>query len=332
MNKTLSKILGGLYGQALGDAWAMPAHLHPDDTWEAYNGWIETFEEPPAGHPAHDGLPAGRITDDTEQAFAIAEVMIEEKQVTPEGVAKAIILWYDRVNGDTNPYVGPSTRRAVLALKAGKDIMTTGSFGDTDGAAMRISPIGLIHPGDVEGAILDAYRSCIPTHRTGVAISGAAAVAASIAVAMQENSTLDEIIEAGIAAGEEGRKLGNRWMGASIPKRIKIAVDIARSDSPIRDRIQELYDIIGTGLAMSEAVPAAYGALVLGEGDPKQTAIYAAAMSGDADTVAAMACAIAGAWKGVEVFEQEIIDTLKKVNPELDFETTAQGLFELIKA
>ncbi len=33
-----NKILGCLYGQALGDAFAMPAHVHPDDTLRAF-GW-----------------------------------------------------------------------------------------------------------------------------------------------------------------------------------------------------------------------------------------------------------------------------------------------------
>ena len=39
----LNKILGGLFGQALGDAWAMPALLNPQDTWEYFGGWIEEF-------------------------------------------------------------------------------------------------------------------------------------------------------------------------------------------------------------------------------------------------------------------------------------------------
>ena len=42
-----------------------------------------------------------------------------------------------------------------------------------------------------------------------------------------------------------------------------------------------------------------------------------------------MACAIAGAWKGASAFDQDIVDTLKRVNPDLDFEGVASGLFEL---
>ena len=80
---------------------------------------------------------------------------------------------------------------------------------------------------------------------------------------------------------------------------------------------------------MPESVPSAFGVFVLAEGDPKQAAIYAAALSGDADTIGAMACAIAGAWKGIEAFDQEIIQVLNQSNQELDFNHVAHGLTEL---
>jgi ADP-ribosylglycohydrolase len=319
-------ILGGLYGQALGDAWAMPAMLHPDDTWKMYGGWITEFLPAPDEHEFHHGLPAGRITDDTEQAVALAESIIKDGKVSVEGAARAIIAWYDRVGGDTCQYVGPSTRRAVQAIKAGADLTTSGRFGDTNGSAMRVSPVGLIHPEQVEAAVADAALSCVPTHNTDVAISGAAAIAGAIAAAMKPGIKLEDVVQAGIWAAELGRQHGHRWIGASVPKRIALAYEIATNRKPERDRIQELYDLVGTGLPLTESVPAAFGVLVMADGDPKQTAIYAAALSGDADTIGAMACAIAGAWKGASAFAPEIIATLKEANPEVDFEGLAHGL------
>jgi ADP-ribosylglycohydrolase len=76
-------------------------------------------------------------------------------------------------------------------------------------------------------------------------------------------------------------------------------------------------------------VGSAFGVLVMADGDPRQTAIYAAALSGDADTVGAMACAIAGAWKGAGAFDKSITDTLRKANPGYDFDQVAQGLLTL---
>ena len=326
------KILGGLYGQALGDAWCMPALLTPEDTWERYGGWIDKFLPGPKDHPVHAGLPAGRVTDDTEQAFALAEAIIEEGRVSVAGAARAITNWYDRIGGDDVPFVGPSTTRAVQAIKRGEDLNLTGRFGDTNGAAMRIAPVGLIHPGDIPGAVEAARISCTPTHNTDVAISGAAAVAGAIATALVPNTSLNKIIEAGVQAAEMGRAYGHRWMGASVSRRIALAVEIANLDRPPWERIKELHELIGTSLAIPESVPAAFGILEMADGDPIQAAVFAAALAGDADTIGAMACAIAGAWRGAGAFSQDIQDQLREPNPELDFDAVADGLAQLAEA
>lgn len=326
-----NRILGGLYGQALGDAWAMPALLRPDDTWAHYGGWLTRFHPGPPQHPVHAGLPPGRVTDDTEQAFALAEAIIADGGVTVTGAARAIVAWYERVGGDACPYVGPSTRRALLAINAGADLALAGLRGDTNGAAMRVAPVGLIHAGDVEAAARDAAISCIPTHNSDVAASGAAAVAGSIARAMSPGATLDEIIRAGMAAADLGRTLAPVWMGASISRRIALAVEIGRSPQPERARLQELYDLIGATLSISESVPAAFGVLAMAQGDPQQAAIYAASLSGDADTIGAMACAIAGAWRGASAFAPQVVATLAAANPALDFDGVAAGLAALVE-
>jgi len=322
-------ILGGLLGEALGDAWGMPALLTPEETWQRFGGWVDRFYPGPTDHPVHAGLPAGRVTDDTEQAFALAQAIIADGRVTLEGVARAIVSWYESVDGDRSPYIGPSTRRAVQAIRRGDPLTQTGLRGDTNGGAMRVCPVGLIHPGDVHAAARDAALSCIPTHNTQVAASGAAAIAGAIAQALFPRSTLQDIIEAGKQAAHEAVQWAAPWMGPSIPRRIELAVTLAQADKPDRERLQDLYDLIGTTLATSESVPAAFGVLVMGEGDLLRTATYAANLSGDADTVGAMACAIVGAWRGVDAFPKEVIATLKRVNPELDFEGVALGLYRL---
>ncbi len=325
----LDRVRGGLYGQALGDAWAMPALLTPQDTWQRYGGWITEFLPGPEDHPFHAGLAPGRVTDDTEQAFALAEAILEAGQVTSQAVAQALLRWYRRVDGDRCPFIGPSTRRAIQAIQAGRALEEAGRFGDTNGAAMRIAPVGLIHPGDVDGAVQDAYRACVPTHHTDVAVSGAAAVAGAIAAGMVPGATLEEMVQAGMEAAAQGRALGPRWMGPSVARRIQMAVEIAQGPGPIRERIQELYDVVGTTLAIPESVPAAFGVLVLAQGDPRQTAVYAAALSGDADTIGAMACAMAGAWRGAAAIPAQVLESLRQANPELDFEGMAQGLMEM---
>ncbi len=325
------KILGGLYGQALGDAWGMPAYFDFDHTWTAYGGWITSLLPAPPDHPVHAGLPAGRITDDSEQAFSLARAFIEHGGVTLEAVVEAIVAWYDRVGGDTSPYVGPSTRRGVQALKRGEDPHSTGTWGDTNGAAMRISPVGLLHPGDPLGAVADAVTACIPTHNTNVAISGACAVAAAIAVALTDGVTLDAMVAAGVLGAEIGRSKGRSWLGPSVARRIQMAVEIARRPGDARARLRELYDVIGTSLSVPETVGSAFGVLVMAEGDPQQAAIYAANLSGDADTVGAIACAMAGAYAGIGAFSPDVLATLDadEVTASYRIRELAEGLYRL---
>lgn len=323
-------ILGGLYGQALGDAWAMPALLRPELTWERYGGWLESLLPAPADHPVHAGFLAGQVTDDTQQAMALAQVIIRDGKITVPAAAAAVVNWYDQIDGDNSPFVGPSTRRAVQALKAGADPFRSGLRGDTNGGAMRISPIGLIHPGDPEAAVTDAVIACTPTHFTDVAISGACAVAAAVARAMTPDTTLADIIDAGVWGADAGLRYGTPWLGASVGRKIDFAVQLA-TDMKLseQDRLRNLYDFIGSTLATADSVPCAFGILAMADGNPVDAAIFAAALSGDADTVGAMACAIAGAWQSIDAIPLEYIQTLRAANPRYNFEETAEGLYDV---
>ena len=328
-----NKILGGLYGQALGDAFAMPAQVHPDDTARTF-GWLDTWEDAPDDHIVHAGLPAGRITDDSEQAFSIAQAIIKTGSVSVEAVVAGLVTWYERVGGDASPYVGPSTKRGINALKSGEDPSTTGLWGDTNGAPMRISPIGLLHPGDVNGAVKDTVTVCMPTHFTQPAVSGACAVSAAIATGMIEGVSLDAVIQAGMLGAELGRLHGRKWFGTSVSFKIQQALDIVSSGQDVKTKLHRLYYEVGTTLNVPETVGAAFGVVALAEGDPKQTAILAANLSGDADTVGAIACAISGTYAGFDAFHPDDVSVLEndEVFTEYGVRDIATGLENLIGA
>jgi ADP-ribosylglycohydrolase len=323
------KIRGAIYGQALGDAFGMPALLSPAAT-RARFGRITDLIAAPDDHPVHAGLPAGRITDDTEQAFWLARQIITDGRVTLQGAATAIVNWYDAIDGDQCVFIGPSTRRGVCNIRAGMDLHRTGLRGDTNGSAMRASVVGLVHPGDVDGAARDAALSAIPTHNTVAGCAAAAAVAAAVARALDPDAQLRDVLRASMDAAAIGERLGAPWLGASVPRRIDFAISLARDDiGTDSDRLQAIYDLVGTSLAATEAVPAAMGVVALANGDPRRAALLAAELSGDADTIGAMACAICGAWRGVDAFPDAWMAKLRGANPEHDFEAIAEGLLNL---
>ena len=56
-----------------------------------------------------------------------------------------------------------------------------GSEGDTNGAAMRIAPVGIMLPPEPLDALVDKVaETCRATHNTSIAIASAAAVAAAV--------------------------------------------------------------------------------------------------------------------------------------------------------
>lgn len=329
MTSLKSKILGGIYGQALGDAFCMPALPTPEQTRRRF-GRIVALLPAPDDHPVHAGLPAGRITDDTEQAIWLAREIIRAGGVTLEGVARAIVGWYDAIGGDACVFVGPSTRRAVGKIREGMDLRQTGLGGDTNGSAMRVSVVGLIYPGDVGGAARAAALSSLPTHNSSVACAAAAAIAGAVACALRPDADLRDVIQASIEAARIGEAYGAPSLGASVARRIEFAVSLARDEmGNDDDRLQAIFDLIGTSLAASEAVPAAMGVVALADGDPYRAALLAAALSGDADTIGAMACAVCGAWRGVDAIPPEMRATLRAANPDYDFDAIAEGLYAL---
>jgi ADP-ribosylglycohydrolase len=318
-------ILGCLYGVAVGDAMGTAPYLVRAES-VARLGRITDFLAPADDHQIHRGFRRGQVTDDTEQTVALAEAIIADGAVTVEGVARAIVGWYDRVGGEQASWVGPSTRRAVQAIKAGADPHTTGRYGTTNGAAMRVTPAGCIHPGDIPAAVESAARACQPTHYTAVAVACAAAVAAAVARALVPGATLDTLLDAACEGAAQGSAYASGEFLPNIARRIRWAVGIGTSGRDEDAILDDLYDYVGVSLAIHETVPAAFAVLAMAEGDPMRTALLAANLAGDADTTGAIACGIAGALRGSSAFPRDAIDLIATTNPQYDFPALAHGL------
>ncbi len=322
-------IIGALYGQALGNAWAMPACPRPQQTWSYFGGWVDQLQPAPPDHALYPGFEPGQVTADTHLALSLAQTLIAEGRLTPESAVQAVLNWYDHYEDEHSPLVDHQTQRLVTALKT-NSIPEFISFYNSHLAASGIGPIGLIHAGNPEAAIQDAITFCTATHMTTVATSGACAVAAAIAKAISPNTTLEDIMAVAIHGATLGTEYGHPGLGASIPRRIELAVnwalDLGLNEE---DRLQNLHDIIGVSPSTADVVPCAFGVLAMVDGNPVETAIYAAALSGKADTVGAIAGAIAGAWRTIDTIPIDYVDMLQAANPEFNMEETAEGLYEI---
>ena len=148
-----------------------------------YGPLLEEFQPGAPDQPLAPGLPAGTVTDDTEQALLLARLIIEGDGADRRGgVRPALLAWEEdmRARGSLS-LLGPSTKRALSALLAGTPLAETGRSGTTNGAAMRITPVGVATPaGDLDVLVGRVVTASRVTHNTGVALAGAAAVAAAV--------------------------------------------------------------------------------------------------------------------------------------------------------
>jgi ADP-ribosylglycohydrolase len=330
VNERLSRAAAALYGLAIGDALGMPTEAQPRQQIAArYGDLVPGFEAPPPDHPLAGGRPAGSVTDDTEQALLLARLLIEGGgRLDPAELARGLIGWQEsmRARGLLG-LLGPSTRRALSALLAGTDLAEAGRLGTSNGAAMRITPVGIVAPPTDLAEFVDRVAAaCVATHNTGVAIAGAAAVAAAVSAGL-DGAGVSEATGLAIAAARLGAGRGHWVAAADVAARIGWATRLV-AGCPPAEAGSLVYSLVGTGLATQESVPAAFAVLSASPDDPWLACRIAAALGGDCDTIAAMTGAIGGACHGLAALPESARRTVAQVN-ELDLEPIAARLLAL---
>ena len=326
----LNSVLGALYGLAIGDALGMPTQLLSPEDVDRRFGMITWFQPAPDDHPIAAGLPAGHITDDTEQALLIARLLIDgHGRIDPHTLANALAHWErEMVRRGSLDLLGPSTQRAISAVAAGTSVEEAGRFGDTNGAAMRVTPVGIARPvEDFDGLLQAVVDASGVTHNTTLALSGASAVAATVSAGVG-GASLDGAIQVGLSAARAGRNHGAWVAGADVAARIEAALDGVRGLA--RDElVRFIRNVVGTSVATQESVPAAFAVLqATQEAGAWEACLLAASLGGDSDTIAAMAGAIAGACQGIDAFPADALDLIRTVN-KLELEPVAEQLLRL---
>jgi len=330
MSDRQSRAAGALYGLAIGDALGMPTQSLPRELIATrYGGLVAGFEPGPQDHPLAAGMPAGSVTDDTEQAVLLAGVLLDgDGRVDPGELARRLIGWEDsmRARGSLD-LLGPSTSGALRALRAGAAPSEAGRYGTSNGAAMRITPVGLIAPAAHLSALVDqVVAASMLTHNTGLALAGAAAVAAAVSAGI-DGASVSEATAVAVTAARLAAHRGHWVAGPDVATRIRWAASLAARRPPDQ-LISVVNALVGTSLATQESVPAAFAVLAACPGDPWLACRVAASVGGDCDTIAAMAGAIAGACHGADALPASARRTVAQVNG-LDLDSLAARLLAL---
>jgi ADP-ribosylglycohydrolase len=328
----------------MGDALGAPTEQWTIDEIAAkYGGLVMAFDDPPADTfaGANHGLRA-EVTDDASQMYYLARAMVAAGgALTQEQWVECLLDWVA-----TSPkagFMGPSTAGIVKALQEGGDTALVGvigqsrrkmtTVGTTNGAAMRVAPVGLMYPGHIEGACRSALFTCLPSHDTGVAIAAACSVAAACARALVTDD-LDLVLAAAVEGGHIGedmaRASARMVAGPSYPVRLEMALRIAREAGSDSEFLHRMENEVGNSVLAAESVPAAIGVVAYAKADPLRTIALSASIGNDTDSIATMAGAIVGAMRGTAALPQDLLAEFKRTNgAEFDLDGLAAGLAAL---
>ena len=310
----LDRALGAFYGLALGDALGMPTQDLSRDRIIADYGTIEGFRDAGPHQLIAAGMPAGTVTDDTEQAVLLARLLIDgHGRLDPRAVADGLLAWeaQARSRGSLD-LLGPSTTAAVARLRAGESPREAGRYGTTNGAAMRITPVGIATGLAPWAGFIDRVAAASEvTHNTSLGIAAAAAVGAAVSAGVA-GASLAEAVDASIDAAQAGERRGHWRAGGSVAARLWWATGQLAGLGPAA-QAEAVDQLIGTSVAAQESVVAAIALAAVAE-DPWETLGIAAGVGGDTDTIAAICGAVLGSVFGLASWPAEEVATLEAVN------------------
>ena len=337
MDPRFSRAYGALAGLALGDALGMPTQAMSPEQIRAVYGTITGLVDGDASQPYAPGMPAGSVTDDTEQALLVASLLVRGRGTSSGRVAldagefaHALLAWEDSmIERGSLDLLGPSTKAALERVRAGEDPLTVGGAGTTNGAAMRVTPIGIAMSTADPEAFADAvWSSCQVTHATRQGFQSAALVAAAVSMGIDAaRSTTPDLRGLLWKALSYVDSLPER--GAWTPDPDVIAATRRAMQlvaNPASSSLECLVEQVGTSVASAQAIPMAFALLAR---DPSPQALLDAAnIGGDTDTIGAIAGAILGAALGFEVFVGRGLAQVELAS-RLDLPSVALELLEL---
>lgn len=323
------RILGALYGQALGDAMGMPSELWPRTRVKAHFGWIDHFLPGPKENNAACYFNRAEFTDDTSMALCLADALLERNgQIDPDLIGRNILDWALRFDAFNKNVLGPTSKIALNAIRDGKPVSELENNGVTNGAAMRVSPLGCLLPAQNLDAFIDEVAlASSPTHKSDLAIAGAVVVAWAISRAI-DGAPWADIVDALPAIARYTQQKRITTFSAALSARLEIALKIVRDAGGTESASEQLYQVVGAGTSTIESVPCAIAMVELAQTDPNRCAILCANLGGDTDTIGAMATAICGALHGINAIDPALKQALDTAN-QLDFTRYATALAQL---
>ena len=337
MDPRFSRAYGALAGLALGDALGMPTQAISPAQIRAVYGRITGLVDGDASQPYAPGMPAGSVTDDTEQALLVASLLVRGRGSSSGRVAldagefaHALLAWEDSmIERGSLDLLGPSTKAALERVRAGEDPLSVGGAGTTNGAAMRVTPIGIAISTEDPQAFADAvWSSCQVTHATRQGFQSAALVAAAVSMGIDWDtpsaSDMTALLWKALTYVDSLPERGAWTPDPDVVAATRRAMHLVAN--PASSSLECLVEQVGTSVASAQAIPMAFALLAR---DPSPRALLDAAnIGGDTDTIGAIAGAILGGAFGEQVLPADSLSMIEEVS-HLGLPSVALELLEL---
>jgi len=289
-----NKYLGSVVGLAVGDALGMPVEFEPVEPSAPVREMRPAVRfDSVTGEEIK--LPAGAWTDDTSMALCLADSILISDGFSPEDQLSRYLKWFrsgylsaiDKCFG-----IGPTVRAVLEEFESGNkdpgDLTAT-----TNGALMRVSPVGLAYCSDAVQAIELSGESSRTTHKSNESVDSCRYMGALLAGAVQ-GADKDELLSPFFFPGsDEGY-----WDDMPLCPEI---TDIAAGSF----KMKKPPEINGANQA-SATLEAALWAFC-GSDNFAEGCTMAVMLGLDADTTAAVYGAIAGAYYGIDEIPSEWI-------------------------
>lgn len=311
---SVDRARGAIIGLAIGDAMGAPTEGMTPETIRSTFGWVTELAADAAG------------TDDTEYAVLCARgVLLHGSDLSADAVAQ---IWLDTTAQQAAGFYGAgfSEMTAITNLRAGILPPLSGVMNYelwSDGAAMRVAPLGVFAAGDpIEASRLAAIDASVSHSLDG--IFAAQGIAASVSVAMVTDD-YREVIQAGLAALPE-----DSWTFRLVERALRIAKD-GTNLSTTMNRLYEEISLFHYPWPDSapEAVALAYGLFEASRGRFDDVVQAGVNIGRDSDTIAAMAGSMAGAMTGYERLPERWKSPVRTVYGRCISDTAGTDLLDL---
>jgi ADP-ribosylglycohydrolase len=326
-NKAVGCVAGAAVADALGGAtegWT------PEQIQQRYGGYVEGIVPPYFADwrnarpiaPYHKG--DGHVTDDTLMTHALIRVYervgghltayAAADHLVPEMMGER--RWIPELEAEALPLQRVFLAEKWLALRLHYGHVDPREAGVGNivncGAAMYMAPVGIVNAADPDGAYAEAI-DLAGAHQSSYGREAAGVLAAAVAEAMCPGATADSVVGTCLRLAQDGTKAAidavcsrardlDHWQGS---------FEALRAAVRPYDTVADTYRDQGLGARRPsrehsiEELPLALAFLLIAGGDYRETVLGGVNYGRDADSIASMGGAIAGALGGLEAVPAE---------------------------